>query len=161
MRAFKVVVFVVVGAVIFACVGCLPLDLGFSCFPAMSPTCMAAVLIALEKVPPKFEKVLVPVTDVSLEQVIKWNTENIEAAQEQGALVLRRIAAPLFYFGDRNRENDNGYVKGKGPHSNRTFFFSCWIEDGEVDLIEDIILKEEMEKDLATENLRPWTESGI
>lgn len=120
------------------------------------PECLGAINEALQHVPRKFEHDWVETTDVTLEQVLAWKKDADEArerARAEGKLIVVRITTPLFDLSGKRQER-SGIVKGKEGFEGRTFEYRYWTSS-EVD-VEDVAIREEVERNLETGGLRPW-----
>lgn len=123
------------------------------------PDCLEVVHKALAAVPPKFEHDWVEVTgEVPLERVLGWAREAREAreaARASGKIVGERVAFPLFDLSGERQER-SGIVNGLDEFAGRTFEFRYW-QRRDSDDIEDATIREEVERNLETGELRPWS----
>lgn len=125
--------------------------------PRYCPDCLDVVHKALASIPPKFECDWVEVSEVSLEQVLAWKRNQDAARQQlrsQGQLVGERVAFPLFDMTGERRER-SGIVRGQDEFAGRTFEFRYWVTQDD-DTPTDVTIREEVERNLETGELRPW-----
>jgi len=106
--------------------------------------CWAAVQAALAAVPVRFERVWLPTTEVTLEELLEQ--ERRLAEQQQGQLVARRVSFPLFNL--QTGESDrSGFVRLDGKH----YQYRFWPGREE-----EYSIQVEMERNRHTGFLQPW-----
>jgi len=124
------------------------------------PVCWEVVETALKAVPRKRERTWVEVTDVSFERLLEWEARRAVEPQplQTGTgktlnVVVgrpRRVFSPLFDL-ETGAHTIIRAVKGADAFAGRTFRYTRWSDDRE-----PVKIEEEVERDLATGETRPW-----
>lgn len=117
------------------------------------PGCYEAVINALAKIPPKFERVWVETTEVTLAQLLNWEAaanRKIEERRAQGQIIATRVNFPMFDLSTGTTDR-SGFVRGEDAFAGRNYEYRFW--PGQEN---EAIIRIEMEKDLETGALRPW-----
>ena len=109
------------------------------------PVCKLVIIEALEKVPKKYEAVWIK-SNIPLEDVLKFEKEQMDKDKTNGILRGKRVFMPLFDLTDCHNDNVNGEV----IMGEKIIRYSYWTKKGDSEVY---VL---MQKNIATEELTPW-----
>lgn len=119
--------------------------------------CYRVVLEALKAIPRKFERTWTPTDEVTLEMLQEWEKEAEKEDLAKGLPHLRRVSSPLYQLAEQGGTVAQvaRIVLGRGEFAFRIFQYAYW--PGKEN---EVVLTEEVERNCATGETRPWNMWG-